>query len=136
VGSNSDIKRFDSHPTGQPIDIFEASRGRAPVVFELLRSPWLRRASELPSGDGAGKRAEICVEVVWDGDSALPRSFTYRGREHRIDAIVQSWTIERWWWDASKAVSRRCFRVLARGGTFDLAYDRYGEAWLLTGVID
>ena len=35
-----------------------------------------------------------------------------------------------------RAVSRRCFRVIARGGVYDLAYDRLGEQWLLVGVVD
>ena len=46
------------------------------------------------------------------------------------------WAVERRWWDRSRSVSRRCFRVLARGGVWDLAYDRTREKWFLIGVVD
>jgi hypothetical protein len=136
VGRNAAIKRFDAHPSGQPQDLFATIDGKTPVVLELLGTPWIRRASDLPSGDGAGKRAEVPVAVVWDADAARPATFDYKGRRHAIDTIVAQWSIERCWWDRSSAVSRRCFRVLARGGVWDLAYDRLLKEWLLVGVVD
>jgi len=136
VGRNTAIKRFDAHPTGQPLDLFASSTGRMPIVLELLGSPWIRRGSELPSGDGTGKRAEVPVEVDWDGERGRPSWFLYKGKRHVVDTLVQQWAIERRWWDRSTAVSRRCFRVLARGGVWDLAYDRTRQMWLLVGVVD
>lgn len=136
MGRNTDIKRFDARHTGQPIDLFDTVHGRLPVMLELLGTPWMRRTSELPRGDGAGKRAEVAIEVDWDGERARPAWFEYRGKRYTIDEIVQQWAVERCWWDRRKAVSRRCFRVLARGGVWDLAYDRAREEWLLTGVVD
>lgn len=133
---NTAIKRFDAHPSGQPQDLFSSMRGKTPIVLELLGTPWIRRGSDLPSGDGAGRRAEVVVEVVWDGERGRPASFLYKGRRHVVDALVQCWAVERGWWDRASAVSRRCFRVLARGGVWDLAYDRSREEWLLVGVVD
>jgi hypothetical protein len=46
------------------------------------------------------------------------------------------WAVERRWWDRSRSVSRRCFRVLARGGVWDLAFDREREQWFLVGIVD
>jgi hypothetical protein len=109
-----------------------------PVVLELLRSPWIVRASELPgtpSGLG-GKRREREVEVDWDGRKGAPAAFSLEGRRYRVDALVQSWSVERAWWDPRTRLSRRCFRVLARGGLYDLAYDRLKDAWLLVGLVD
>jgi hypothetical protein len=136
MGRNTAIKRFDAHPPGRQQDLFSSVQGKAPIVLELLGTPWIRRGSDLPFGDGAGRRAEVVVEVVWDGERGRPASFTYKGRQHTVDALVQYWAIERRWWDRANAVSRRCFRVLARGGVWDLAYDRSREEWLLVGVVD
>ena len=111
---------------GQPIELFDSKRGRLPVIFELLASPWIVRASELERADGscAAKRAEEDVDVVWDAARQYPSSFTRDGRTYRIDAIVQIWAAERAWWDPRRRVSRRFWRVLSRGGVYDLAYDR------------
>ncbi len=136
MGHNAAIKRFDAHPDGQPITLFDTVQSRRPVIAELLGTPWVRRASELPSGASAGKRAEIIVPVEWDGDSGRPLGFVHGGRTYLVEAVVQQWTVERAWWDRARHVSRRCFRVLAGGGTFDLAYDRLGGTWLLTGIAD
>ena len=136
MGRNTAIKRFDAHPTGQPLDLFTSSVGKTPIVLELLGTPWIRRGSDLPSGDGTAKRTEVPVEVEWDGERGRPASFLYKGKRHAVDGLVQQWAVERSWWDRSSAVSRRCFRVLARGGVWDLAYDRVRQAWLLVGIVD
>jgi hypothetical protein len=136
VGRNAAIKGFDAHPPGQPQDLFSSTDSKKPVVIELLQTPWMRRASDLPSGDGTGRRAERTVEVEWDGERARPAAFVSRGTRHQVDAVVQQWAVERAWWDRANAVSRRCFRVIARGGVWDLAYDRMRGEWLITGVVD
>jgi hypothetical protein len=136
VGRNAAIKGFDAHPPGQPQDLFSSTDGKRPVMLELLGSPWLRRVSDLPSGDGAGRRAERKVEVEWDGERARPDAFVSHGTRHQVDAVVAQWAVERAWWDRANAVSRRCFRVIARGGVWDLAYDRMRGEWLITGVVD
>lgn len=131
MGSNAAIKGFDAKRAGQPLDLFE-SASRLPVVLELLSSPWVRRGSEL---DGP-KRSEIEVPVEWDGERARPAAFTRKGKRYAIDQVVQQWAVDARWWDRERAVSRRCFRVIARGGVYDLAFDRLGERWLLVGVVD
>ena len=138
MGRNRAIKAFDPRATGHTLDLFSASDARSPVVTELLKSPWISRASELatPGSGLAGKRREREVEVVWDAGRAMPRSFTLESRRYIVDTLVQSWAIERAWWDPRRALSRRCFRVLASGGLYDLAYDRLANRWLLTGVVD
>jgi hypothetical protein len=138
VGRNASIKRFSAKPAGQPIELFETRRSRLPVIVELLASPWIVRASELSRKDGscAAKHAEEAIEVVWDATHQLPASFARGGRTYRIDAIVQTWATERTWWDPRKQVSRRFWRVLARGGVYDLAYDRTCDTWLLIGIQD
>lgn len=132
MGHNSAIKAFDARRPGQPLDLFEDAEGKLPVVLELLSSPWLKRGSQV-SGP---RRCEVEVPVVWDGERGRPRSFAWKGRVYVIDAIVQQWAVDALWWDRPRARSRRCFRVIARGGVYDLAYDRLGGRWLLVGVVD
>jgi len=138
MGRNRAIKQYEPRVTGQSLDLFTASDTRAPVILELLKSPWIVRGSELGCGVSgfAGKRRERGIEVVWDASRATPRSFVTGGRKYAIDAVIQSWAVERAWWDPRKRLSRRCYRVLARGGLYDLAYDLVADRWLLTGIVD
>lgn len=138
MGRNRAIKAFDPRKEGQPLDLFTATDTRLPVILELLRSPWIVRASEIasPASGLGGKRQEREVFVVWDGARRSPASFTLDGRRYRVDALVQAWTVERSWWDPRRRLSRRCFRVLSRGGLYDLAYDRLAGCWLLVGIVD
>lgn len=139
MGRNRAIKTFDPRKPGTTLDLFTATDTRLPVIMELLRSPWIVRASELvqPGTSGvAGKKREREIEVVWDASRAAPRAFAIDGRRYRVDAVVQAWAVERAWWDPRKRLSRRCFRVLTRGGLYDLAYDRLADVWLLVGVVD
>jgi hypothetical protein len=131
MGNNAAIRRFDARKAGQPLDLFE-SASRLPVVLELLSTPWLRRGSDV---DGP-VRIEIPVPVEWDPQSGRPRSFIRKDRRYEVDQLVTQWAVDTRWWDRDRAVSRRCFRVIARGGVYDLAYDRIGEQWLLVGVVD
>jgi hypothetical protein len=138
VGRNTDIKRFSATPAGQPAELFDTKHGRLPVILELLASPWIVRASDLVANDGTctTKHAEEPLDVVWDGARQYPVSFTRNSRVYRIDAVVQMWAAERSWWDPRKRVSRRFWRVLARGGVYDLAYDRERQTWRLIGIQD
>jgi len=138
MGRNRAIKAFDPRTTGHSLDLFTATDTRLPIVIELLKSPWIIRASELsaPASGLGGKCRERAIEVTWDGNRRAPASFTVDDRRYRVDALVQSWRVERAWWDPRRRLSRRCFRVLARGGLYDLAYDRIGDRWLLVGIVD
>lgn len=137
MGRNAAIRRFEFHPEGQPMDLFASAEGRLPVVMELLRSPWIKRASELDSKDASAcRRFERAVGVAWDGERRSPSAFTCAGRRYRVDALLQRWTVEKRWWDPGCRISRRCYRVLARGGVYDLAYDRLEKRWLLIGIVD
>lgn len=138
MGRNRAIKAFDPRTTGHSLDLLTASDARTPVIIELLKSPWIMRASELASSTGgtAGKCREREIEVVWDASRGAPRSFRMDGRCYLVDAVVQTWAVERAWWDPRKRLSRRCFRVLSRGGLYDLAYDRIADCWLLVGIVD
>lgn len=138
MGRNAAIKRYNARPEGQPVDLFDSVRGRLPVVLELLKSPWIVRGSELAAAQDApgGKRTEEEVSVAWDGARRAPAAFVWGGKRYGVDALVQTWAIERSWWDRDRRVSRRCFRVLARGGVYDLAFDRLRRAWLLVGIVD
>jgi len=138
VGRNTAIKQFDAAPAGQPMELFESARSQAPVLAELLRSPWLVRASDLVRRDGGGttKRIEESVTVEWDSQRQCPRWFTRSQERYFVDAVIQVWATERRWWDPRVRVSRRFFRVLARGGVYDVAFDRSAGGWLLTGVQD
>jgi len=138
MGRNAAIKQYSATPEGQPMELFDEPTSKLPVVIELLRSPWVMRASELLVRDGAGapKRREETATVVWDTDRRCPLSFQRGERTYRIDAIVQVWASERAWWDPREHVSRRYWRVLARGGVYDLAYDRIAGEWRLVGIQD
>lgn len=138
MGRNADIKRYSATPAGQPIELLDGKHNRLPIVMELLASPWIVRASDLTrkQDSGAAKRAEEPVDVAWDVEHQHPASFTRGKRVYRIDAIVQVWATERAWWDPRTRVSRRFWRVLARGGVYDLAYDRDLGSWLLVGIQD
>lgn len=143
MGRNAEIKRYNATPEGQPLELWNEGHGRLPVVLELLRSPWIVRASDLLRRDGAcaAKRAQEQVAVEWDAVRECPVTFTrfeetHRPKTYRIDGIVQVWASERTWWDAGSHISRRFWRVLARGGVYDLAYDRVEGAWRLIGIQD
>lgn len=138
MGRNAAIKKYDLNPQGQPLELFAEKNSRLPVVVELLRSPWITRASELARRDGAiaTKRTEQPVTVTWDAHRQCPSHFTRGHVRYRIDALVQVWATERAWWDPRRRVSRHYWRVLARGGVFDLAYDRQTDEWLLIGIQD
>lgn len=138
MGRNSAIKRYTATPEGQPMNLFSAGEGRLPVIVELLKSPWIFRASDLgrEHDAGIGKRHEEPIAVAWDDRRACPSAFEWHARTYRIDAIVQVWAVERVWWDPRSRVSRRYWRVLARGGTYDLAYDRTGRCWRIVGLQD
>ncbi len=138
VGRNAEIKRFTATRRGQPLDLFESRASRAPVLSELFASPWIVRASELMGRDGgsAPKRAAEKVTVEWDPYCACPRAFVRGGRRFRVDAVLQSWSSERAWWDPRRRVSQRHWRVLARDGVYDLTYDLIRDAWRLTGIHD
>jgi len=138
MGRNAAIKRFSVTSPGQPFELFESKRSRLPVIVELLASPWIVRASDLARHDGSGaaKHAEECVKVAWDADRQHPSAFVRGGRTYRVDAIVQVWATERAWWDPRRRVSRRFWRVISRGGVYDLAYDRAQGEWLLIGIQD
>lgn len=139
MGRNRAIKEFDpAKKAGQPLDLFSGRDTRRPVIVELLRSPWIVRGSQVASGSSGhgGKRREEEVEVVWDGTRRAPASFRMHGKRYIVDALVQTWALERAWWDPRARLSRRCFRVLARGGLYDLAYDRLTDRWLLVGIVD
>jgi hypothetical protein len=138
MGRNTAIKRYNPTPVGQPMDLFSSHEGRTPIVIELLRSPWIFRASEL-LGDadaGLGKRHAETVAVAWDERERRPAAFEWQARTYRIEAVVQVWAIERFWWDPRRRISRRVWRVLAREGTYDLAYDRLERTWRLVGLQD
>jgi hypothetical protein len=138
VGRNGAIKRYDATPAGQPLELFDSVHSRRPVIVELLRSPWIVRASELARRDGGGatKRVEEPLTVEWDAHRQCPISFVRANRRYVVDAVVQVWASERRWWDPRRHVSRRFFRVLARGGVYDLAFDRAHGGWSLTGIQD
>jgi len=138
VGRNTAIKRYSATSVGQPLELFETKRARLPVVVELLKSPWIVRASELSPREGASatKRADDAVTVEWDSERQRPLAFIRDRSRYRIDAIVQVWATEKSWWDPRRRVSRRFYRVVARGGVYDLAYDRAAGGWLLVGIQD
>lgn len=131
MGHNAAIKGFDARKAGQPLDLFQ-SAGRAPIVLELLSTPWVTRGSQV----AGPTRVEVEVPVEWDSEHARPLAFTWKQKRYAVDALVQQWAVDAMWWDRPRARSRRCFRVIARGGVYDLAYDRIGERWLLVGVVD
>jgi hypothetical protein len=138
MGLNSAIKHFDATPEGQLIELEDSQRGRQPIVLELLRSPWLMRASDLLKREDScsTKRVEQPVEVFWDARTQRPVSFVRNGRRWTIDAVIQTWTVERSWWDPRRRISRHIWRVVARGGVYDLAFDRLENAWSLLGIQD
>ena len=138
MGRNAAIKRYNATPVGQPLELFETKRSRLPVLVELLKSPWIVRASDLTRKDGvlAAKRPDQPVEVEWNSDRQCPGAFVRGTTRYQIDAIVQVWATEKRWWDPRRQVSRRFFRVIARGGVYDLAFDRTHGAWLLVGIQD
>lgn len=138
MGRNTAIKRFSATPAGQPIELFDNATGHMPAILELFASPWIVRATELIHRDGscAAKHAAESLEVVWDASTQRPARFTRAERDYVIDAVIQAWAIERAWWDPRARVSRRFWRVAARGGVYDIAYDRDADSWLLMGIQD
>ena len=96
------------------------------------------RASDLRCREDtwSTKRIERPVEVVWDAERQRPLEFLREDRTWRIDAVIQSWTVERSWWNPRRQVSRHVWRVVAHGGVYDLAFDRVRNTWFLLGIQD
>lgn len=138
MGRNAAIKRFDATRAGQPLELFESRPGRLPVVRELLASPWIVRASELVRRDGSAAARHVCEDVVvdWDAERGRPAAFSRGPKRYRVDAVIQVWAAERSWWDPRRHVSRRYWRVVSRGGVYDLAFDRTEGSWRLVGIQD
>jgi len=138
MGRNSAIKRFSATPAGQPLELFDEGHARMPMILELLASPWIMRASDIVQRGGscAVKHAAEPLDVLWDATLQRPSEFTRGEQRYHIDAVVQSWAVERAWWDPRARVSRRFWRVAARGGVYDIAYDRDTDSWLLMGIQD
>jgi hypothetical protein len=137
VGRNTAIKRFDP-ATGKTADMFSAKEGRLSVVVEMLKSPWIARGSDFVHEQDAalGKRRGEPVSVAWNALGRAPAAFEWHARDYPVEQVIQVWAIELYWWDLRRRVSRRCWRVLARGGTYDLAYDRLERRWLLLSEQD
>lgn len=138
MGRNAAIKRYDPRIGISPANLFVSKEGRLPIIAELLRTPWIFVGSDLKvsCSAGIGKLRERIISVAWDDHCRCPSAFIWNDRTYRIDAIVQVWAIERYWWDPRRRVSRRIWRVLAGEGTYDLAYDRLERAWRLVAVQD
>lgn len=138
VGRNAAIRRYDPLTEGQPLELFPSARSKAPVVRELLASPWIARASDLVCGDGAyaSRRSSEAIEVEWDDSLGRPGTFLRGGRRYRVDTVIQVWVTERSWWDPRSHLSLRHWRVLARGGVYDLVFDRVSGSWRLAGIQD
>lgn len=139
VGRNSAIKRYLPLSQGRAVDLFDSLEGRRPVLLDLQATPWFVSASTLqrPGDAGLGRRIDEPVAVSWEASTLSPATFTWRGRTHRVESTIQTWAVEHGWWDVSKQVSQRCWRVLASGGaTYDLAFDRLTGTWLLLGMQD
>ncbi len=138
MGRNAAIKHYDSTPAGQPMELFASEHSRLPAVLELLASPWIERGSVLARSDGAAapKRMREPVDAEWDEERQRPVAFTRAGRRYFVDVVVQTWSVEKRWWDPRRRISRRFFRVIARGGVYDLALDGTVGSWLLVGVHD
>jgi hypothetical protein len=138
MGRNTAIKHYDAIPPGQPLELLDAKHARLPVMQELIKSPWLVRATDLLRHDdvSATKRREEVVVVAWDADRQYPAAFTRGSTRYRIDAVVQIWATDRVWWDPRRSLSRHYWRVLAKSGIYDLAYDRETGDWMLVGIQD
>ena len=138
MGSNSAIKHYELTPEGQAIELTDSQHSRQPIVRELLKSPWLVRASELLRREESwsAKRIEQAVDVVWDAQKRRPAGFVRAGRTWTIDAVIQTWSVERSWWDPRRRISRYLWRVVSRGGVYDLAFDRLEKTWFLLGIHD
>lgn len=120
------------------MELFPSKHAKLPVLVELLNSPWIVKASELTRKDGASttKRVEEPVRIEWDGGRQCPIAFIRDSRRYQVDAVIQVWATEKGWWDPRRRVSKRFFRVLSRGGIYDLAFDRAIGSWILTGIQD
>ena len=96
------------------------------------------RASDLLKREGtwSTKRFEQPAEVVWDARKQRPVGFVRNGRLWTIDAVIQTWSVERSWWEPRRRISQHVWRVVARGGVYDLAFDRLENVWLLLGIQD
>lgn len=73
-----------------------------------------------------GKGAEP-VEVRQKRHNYFPHVFVWRGREYRVEAVEQCWTLSRR--SQGGRVEGHCFRVRCQEGTFDLFQDARVGTW-------
>lgn len=137
--SVSEIHGYPLRPPGFEEPLFPTDSSRHEVTEHLLRAPWLSRASNLATGNGATahSKEEPVVLRRRSGQVVVlrPRAGRHSWRRRRVTEVVARWRDVRRWWDEDR-VDRLLFRVAVVGGAVvDLALDR-AEGWLLVGVVD
>ncbi|HEY8414376.1 MAG TPA: DUF6504 family protein [Thermaerobacter sp.] len=75
------------------------------------------------------------VEVTADRDGR-PLAFTWRGRRHVIEEVLEAWKELGEWWDQDPAEDRSVFRVQAGGCVYELDYRRPQGRWFLYCIFD
>lgn len=67
-----------------------------------------------------------------------PSSFHWHGRWERVRQIESTWEVgTRWWHGAARAIQRRYYRLVTRGGLWCVVYhDLITDGWFLEQVLD
>ncbi|HVE75671.1 MAG TPA: DUF6504 family protein [Actinomycetota bacterium] len=54
----------------------------------------------------------------------MPQAFSWRGNRYQVERLLKYWREAGEAWDPEKVKDHECFRVEAKGGTYDLRHDR------------
>lgn len=63
----------------------------------------------------------------------FPKSFTWRGKRHAVEAVEQCWTVSRQRW--SGEAGRHCFRVRTAEARYVVYQDLSRNQWYLERVL-
>lgn len=140
MGENKGIKNYNYHHAGENLELFATTNGKMSVAEAILKSQWVTTAADLGKSKiasaSSGKFYDQEITVLYSEHLRRPLQFFWRRKFYKVDAVIGVWVLESCWWDAAKKQSRRYFRVLARGGTYDIYLDHLQEAWFLESVSD
>jgi|RifCSP16_2_1023846.scaffolds.fasta_scaffold801924_1 hypothetical protein len=69
------------------------------------------------------------INITAKDHGYFPKSFLWRGRRHRVEAVEQCWTVAKRDWLGR--VEKHCFRVRTDESTFVVYHDLSRNAWYI-----
>jgi hypothetical protein len=69
------------------------------------------------------------INVTAKDHGYFPKTFTWRGRRHLVDAVEQCWTVAEHDW--MRRALKHCFRVRTEEATYVVSHDLKRNKWFV-----